>query len=97
MGLRFRRRIKLFPGVSVNISKSGISTSVGRSGSILNLGKRGTRATVGLPGTGISYSERLSGPSEPAAECKGVGFGTLLLCGLLVLFVGFVTYAIFSG
>lgn len=56
MGLRFRKSIKVLPGVKLNISKSGISTSVGRRGATVNFSKRGTRATVGIPGTGISYS-----------------------------------------
>ncbi len=57
MGFRFSRRIKLFPGVRLNVSKSGISTSVGTRGAWLTFGNRGTRTTVGIPGTGISYTE----------------------------------------
>ena len=56
MGVRFRKSIKVLPGVRLNISKSGISTSVGKRGATVNFSKRGTRATVGIPGTGISYS-----------------------------------------
>lgn len=59
MGLRYRKRIKVAPGLHLNISKSGISTSVGKPGSTLNISKRGARATVGLPGTGLSYSQNL--------------------------------------
>ena len=61
MGWRYRKQIKILPGVKLNISKSGISTSVGRRGASLNFSKRGTRATVGLPGTGLSYSTTISG------------------------------------
>ena len=63
MGFRFRRSIKLFPGVRLNVSKSGVSTSIGARGATINIGPKGTRATVGLPGTGISYSEKLSAAS----------------------------------
>jgi hypothetical protein len=60
MSLRFRKTIKLLPGVRLNLSRGGISTSIGRRGATLNIGgKRGPRATVGLPGTGLSYTERL--------------------------------------
>lgn len=62
MGFRFRKAIKLFPGVRLNLSKSGVSTTIGVRGASVNIGKSGSRATVGLPGTGISYSEKLSGP-----------------------------------
>lgn len=56
MGFRFRRRLKLFPGVSLNISKTGVSTSVGVPGATVNLRGDRTRTTVGLPGSGISYT-----------------------------------------
>lgn len=59
MGLRYRKSIKVLPGVKLNISKSGISTSVGKPGSTLNLSKRGVRTTVGIPGTGLSYSRTI--------------------------------------
>jgi hypothetical protein len=55
MGLRFRQSFKLFPGVRLNISKSGISASFGVPGATLNIGPQGLRSTVGMPGTGVSY------------------------------------------
>lgn len=61
MGFRFRKSIKLFPGVRLNISKTGLSTSIGGRGATINLGKNGARGTVGIPGSGLSYSERLWG------------------------------------
>lgn len=60
MGFRFRKSVKLLPGVRVNFSKSGTSLSVGGKGATANFSKRGTRVTVGIPGTGISYSENLN-------------------------------------
>jgi Protein of unknown function (DUF4236) len=38
--LRFRRSIKLFPGVKINLSKTGVSTSIGRPGATVNLRAR---------------------------------------------------------
>ena len=67
MGFRFRKSIKLFPGLRLNLSKSGVSMSVGAPGATLNLSQRGARTTLGIPGTGVSYSSRLSTPSSPAA------------------------------
>lgn len=57
MGFRFWRRIKIFPGVWLNISKSGISFSFGVPGAKYTVGRKGHRATVGLPGTGLSYTK----------------------------------------
>lgn len=59
MGFRFRKTIRLLPGVRLNISKGGFSTSVGRPGATINIGKRGVRGTVGLPGSGLSYSDMI--------------------------------------
>ena len=60
MGLRYRKQIKLLPGVKLNISKSGFSTSIGKPGNTLNISSRGVKSTVGLPGTGLSYSQMLT-------------------------------------
>ena len=57
---RFSKRIKILPGVSINLSKSGVSASVGPRGAKLNIGKRGVRANVGIPGTGMSYSTKVA-------------------------------------
>ena len=60
MGLRFQKRIRIAPGLTLNLSKRGMSLSVGRRGATLNVGAPGgPRATVGLPGSGLSYSVRL--------------------------------------
>jgi hypothetical protein len=64
MGLRFRSNLKIFPGVRLNISKSGISTSIGVPGATLNLGPRGIYGTLGIPGTGISYRQRIGVPHQ---------------------------------
>jgi len=68
MGFRFRRSIKLLPGLRINVSKSGVSASIGPRGATLNVSERGTRATVGLPGSGLSYSESLNEPAAPRAS-----------------------------
>ena len=59
MPLRFRKRITLFPGVKLNLSKGGMSISVGKRGFTLNFSKRGIRQTTGVPGSGISYTSYL--------------------------------------
>ncbi len=56
MGFRFRRRINIFPGLSLNVGKTGVSVSAGVKGAKITLGKHGVRKTIGLPGTGLSYT-----------------------------------------
>jgi hypothetical protein len=53
---RFYRRIKVLPGVSLNLSKSGPSLSFGVRGAHVTVGRNGIRRTVGIPGTGIYYT-----------------------------------------
>ena len=69
MGLRFSRRITIFPGFRLNISRGGLSASIGPRGASITIGPRGTYANVGMPGTGISYRQRLDGkPAKPKAR-----------------------------
>jgi hypothetical protein len=60
MAFRLFRRIKIAPGITLNLSKSGLSASAGVRGARVTLGPRGVRRTVGIPGTGVSYSENSS-------------------------------------
>ena len=63
MGLRFRKRLALFPGFSLNFSKNGLSSlSIGGSGATANVPiarTGGVRGTVGIPGSGFSYTAEL--------------------------------------
>lgn len=56
MGFRFWRRVRIAPGVTLNLSKSGGSLSFGPRGANLTIGPRGKRVTLGLPGTGMYYT-----------------------------------------
>lgn len=58
MAFRFQKRIKIAPGVRLNVSKSGVSTSLGGRGGTVNLSSKGVRTTVGIPGTGLSWSRQ---------------------------------------
>jgi len=93
MGFRFSRRISLFKGVRLNISKSGTSVSVGSHGGWLTFGKKGTRATVGIPGTGMSWSEKIEDPAPEGQQPSTI----LRLFGLVGLsfalfFIGLFLY-----
>jgi len=64
MGIRFRKSVKVMPGVRLNISKSGVSTTVGARGASVNIGKQGVYGNAGIPGTGLSVRERISKPKS---------------------------------
>lgn len=57
MPWRFRKRVRIAPGLNLNLSKRGASLSVGGRGVTANL-KRGrkTKVTTSLRGTGLSRS-----------------------------------------
>jgi len=57
VSLRFFRRVRIAPGLTLNLSKSGASLSAGVRGARYTVGPRGRRTTVGLPGTGLFYTE----------------------------------------
>ncbi len=101
MGFRFRKSIKIMPGVRVNVSKSGFSTSVGGRGATMNVSKRGVRTTVGIPGSGLSYStlhgkpkakpQKINSPmvsvDRPKIEPSksGIGIGKAMIIAFVII------------
>ncbi len=71
MGFRFRRSIKLAPGLRLNVSKSGVSMSAGLRGASVSMGKNGVYGNVGVPGTGVSYRKRLDSSSGGSRYSDG--------------------------
>ena len=59
MSFRFRKSVKLMPGVRLNLSKRGGSLSLGPRGASVTVGRQGVYGNVGLPGSGVSYRTRL--------------------------------------
>lgn len=59
MAWSFRKKIKIAPGVHINLSKSGVSTSLGPKGAKINIGPKGTFLTTGIPGTGIYNRQKI--------------------------------------
>lgn len=58
MGFRFRKSVKIAPGVRLNIGKKSVGISAGVKGARASVNSSGRKTTtVGLPGTGLSYSK----------------------------------------
>ena len=64
MAWSFRKKIKIAPGVNINLSKSGVSTSVGPKGTKINIGPKGTSLYKSIPGTGVYYRGKISGTGK---------------------------------
>jgi hypothetical protein len=58
-GLRFQKRLRVLPGVRINLSKSGASASIGPRGADVNIGPHGVTTNAGIPGTGLSYRSKV--------------------------------------
>ena len=97
---RFYRRMQIFPGLSVNMSKSGPSLTFGIRGAHMTVGSRGIRKTVGIPGTGIYYTSQsgyhtgvhsahvenpISEPQQAAAHGIGAVIAVVIIVGLVLL------------
>jgi len=68
MGFRFKRSIKIAPGVRLNVGKKSVGVSAGVRGARISTNTRtGTRATISAPGTGLSYSTKIGGSSARAS------------------------------
>ncbi len=59
MSFRFRKRIKIIPGIYLNVSKSGVSTTLGPRGATVSISNRGSYLNLGIPGSGISYRHKI--------------------------------------
>jgi len=77
---RFRKSFRIFPGIRINLSKTGIGASVGFKGFRLTKRADGkVQRTISLPGTGISFvdtggkkkeqRDSRSSTSPRSAEC----------------------------
>ena len=92
MGWQFRKRVRLLPGVSLNVSNSGLSTSVGGDGVTVNYGRRGLRTTLNVKGSGLRYVHMPKPsklPTLPAGpRRRGAGWYVMLaLWAFLVLWL----------
>jgi len=100
MALRFQKRIRIAPGIRLNISKTGISGTVGVRGASINLGKGGAFVNAGLPGTGLSTRTRLADQADdnPIPEATQTATTPNLFVGLgAVAVVGTFIWIIFKS
>lgn len=95
MGWKFQKRIRLLPGVTINLSRKGISTSLGTTGARVTLGHGKRRTTLGIPGSGISHTDvvptktarRSARAGIPAPQGRGGRWLKLLLISVAIFIV----------
>lgn len=94
MGFRFRKSIRLIPGVRLNFGKKGSSLSVGAKGFTTNYSSKGVRNTVSLPGTGISYTtyqkhgaRQQVAPTANSTGSVGKAIGVMVLVLVIIAII----------
>jgi hypothetical protein len=66
-GFRYRKSLRILPGLRLNLSKAGVSSvTIGVPGLSVNLGSSGAYLNTGLPGTGLAVRSRLGDTQTPA-------------------------------
>ena len=71
MSLRFRRSMKLMPGVRLNFNKDSVGMSFGVPGARYTINSKGRRTvSTGIPGTGLYNVETLSSGSKKFAPAQ---------------------------
>lgn len=94
MALRFRRTLKIAPGVRLNLTKTGVSARVGPRGAGVTAGTSGTTVSAGIPGSGLHVSQKVRKNTPQSTEKKsdamsepkttGLGFfGWLGVCAII--------------
>lgn len=71
MGMRFRRTMKIAPGVRLNLGKRGASVTVGGKLGRVTTGPSGTRLGASVPGTGAYMSQKVGSSQRPASSRAG--------------------------
>jgi hypothetical protein len=84
MSLRFYRRIRILPGVRLNLGLHGAGLSVGPRGLHVGINRRGAYTSAGIPGTGLYAVRHYQTRGQDHPEASGSGCGALLLLVLIV-------------
>lgn len=60
MAWNYQKRVKIMPGVHLNLSKGGITTSIGMRGASVTFGKSGTYLSTSVPGLGLYNRQKIA-------------------------------------
>lgn len=88
MGFRFRKSIKIAPGVRLNVGKKSVGISAGTKGARVSVNSSGrVTKSVGIPGTGLSHvsTSKISDGDQDNEKKSGCGCGCLTIIILAIL------------
>ena len=86
MSLRFRRSMKLLPGVRLNFSKETVGLSFGVPGARYTMNSKGRRTfSTGIPGTGLYKKQPFFGTREERMQVREIANEIINNSGLEVI------------
>ena len=97
MGFRFQKRIRLFKGLTLNLSKTGTSWTIGGRGASINLRDGKATGNVGIAGTGLSYRGKLMDGENTAKIEKLVEKQRSSELVKIIIVIAFITFGYFLG
>ena len=94
--LRYYRRLRILPGLRLNLSKGGVSASLGGRGAWYTVTRNGRRrVTVGVPGTGV-YFTKVSRVPTASDGTAPVGTPARRSVGARILRWALIAFAIYA-
>lgn len=70
MGVRFRKSVKIAPGIRLSASHRGLGVRMGGPGLGVSFSPSGSRVSGGLPGTGLSWSKKMGTSRKPSRQAS---------------------------
>ena len=71
MSLRFRRSLRIAPGIRLNLGLHGAGLSLGARGLHVGVNRRGMYSSAGIPGTGLYAVHHFKPTGQPHPEVQG--------------------------
>jgi hypothetical protein len=95
MSHRFRRSIRLAPGIRINLGLHGAGLSVGPRGLHVGVNRRGMYTSAGIPGTRLYAVHHIRRPAEqhPSVAGSATSFVAGIVVAVIVLAIAIVAYS----
>lgn len=106
MGIRFRKSMKVAPGVRMNIGKKSVGVSIGGKGARYSVSSSGrTTTSASIPGTGLSYVSTSGSKKKQRSTATGpirtgssrgarVGGIVMLVLAVLAILIGLLSISV---
>jgi hypothetical protein len=97
MAFHFQKRIRLFKGLTLNLSKTGTTWTIGGSGASINLRDGKANGNVGIPGTGLSYRGKLMDRENASKTLESIEKQSSFELATVILVIALIAFGYFLG